>query len=88
MRINILATNENVENVRNTAAAHFEHLARRGFLTVPVSATGEYPATHWFCNFLISEEMHNKLMSLQNLSEMELGSVKMFLKNRGLKIIQ
>jgi hypothetical protein len=88
MRLCILATDENVEAVRTTAKTNIPSLADLPVLTIPVSASGEMPATHWFCNFLVSKETHSKLMELKSLSEMEFASTSNFLKDRDLKIIK
>jgi hypothetical protein len=88
MRVCILATDENVETVRATAKNNVPQLADLPVLTIPVSATGEMPVTHWFCNFLVSEETYTKLQEIKVLSEMEVTSTNNFLKDRNLKIIK
>ena len=87
MRLCILATNENVEAVRARAAENMPTMTQ--ILNFPVSSTGELPATHWFCNFKVSEAMYENLMSLKNLSEMEIhDNSKKFLEERNLKFIK
>ena len=82
MRINILTENDKVEQVR-------EAWINKNVMKIPCSATGEEPATHWFCTMAGSEEQMIKIYNKKNLSIMELGTgPKEFLNKWGLKIIR
>ena len=82
MRINILTENDKVEQVR-------EAWINKNVMKIPCSATGEEPATHWFCTMAGSEEQIMKIYNKKNLSIMELGTgPKEFLNKWGLKIIR
>ena len=82
MRINILTENDKVEQVR-------EAWINKNVMKIPCSATGEEPATHWFCTMAGSEEQMIKIYNKKNLSIMELGTgPKEFLQKWGLKIIR
>jgi carboxypeptidase C (cathepsin A) len=84
MRMCILASDEHVETIRQTAKNN--GLVDMSLLTIPVSKTGELPATHWFCNFKVSETMRDKLLAMKNLSEMEeTDNWQEFLNSRELK---
>lgn len=88
MRICILAPDEHVEAIRETARNNFPQFLGKSLLHIPVSPTGELPITHWFCNFKISQEMYEKLINLRNLSEMEIYDFPhKFLDSKGLKIV-
>ena len=52
MRINILTENSKVEQVR-------EAWVSKDIMKIPVSPTGEYPATHWFCTMAGEESKMN-----------------------------
>ncbi len=87
MRLCVLATNENVEAVRASGLTNIPEFVGQKLLTIPVSATGELPATHWFCSFSVTKEFYERIVALQKLSEMELNDTKTFLEARGLKVI-
>ena len=82
MRINILTEDSKVEQVRDA-------WVNKDVMKIPVSPTGELPATHWFCSMAGSEEKMNAIYAKKNLSIMELGiGPKEFLNKWGLKIIR
>ena len=83
----ILATSENVAAVREKAKEIFPELGQV-ILPYPLSATGEEPATHWFCESKISDELAEKILSNKVLSEMEVSTAKNFLREKGLKSIR
>lgn len=87
MFICILATNENVEQVRERAKQIEKFAERADILKIPVSESGEAPATHWFCWFKPSEEVKEKIFELQDLSEVEISSPINFLEKKNLKRI-
>lgn len=88
MIICILATNENVEEVRAKGIEVLPQFSGHRLLGTPVSPTGLMPPTHWFCSFSVTPETFEKLMAVKNLSEMEESSSKSFLKERNLKQIR
>ena len=61
MRINILTENSNVEQVR-------ESWVNKNVMKIPVSPTGELPATHWFCSMAGEESKMNDIYAKKNLS--------------------
>jgi len=85
MYICILATNENAEAAREKAK-QIEIFQCHNALKIPVSETGELPATHWFCTFRPEEDLKEKIMELQELTEIEMGKPKKFLESRNLKL--
>ena len=85
MWICILVKNENIEESRELAKIAFpEHNS----LQIPVSENGEFPETHWFCAFVASNEMKEKILSIQKFSEIELSNPIHFLESRNLKRIK
>jgi len=59
-----------------------------GHLKIPVSATGEYPATHWFCFITVNEETHQKMLDNQLHTIIEEGAPSEFLAKYGLSKIK
>lgn len=57
-------------------------------LSIPVSETGQLPATHWFCFINVTQEGYDKLLSIQEHSIIEEGSPKEFLSKWNLQIIK
>jgi hypothetical protein len=60
----------------------------KGHLSIPVSETGELPASHWFCFLNVDKVGYDKLLSVQEHSVIEEGSPKEFLSKWNLKIIK
>lgn len=83
-RLNILCEDSKVADSRKFSKRELGH----DVLTVPVSAKGEEPATHWFCSLTVNDLGYEKIMSLQKNSEIEEGSPREFLRARGLKLIK
>lgn len=82
MRINILTEDSKVEQVR-------EAWVNKDIMKIPVSPTGEMPATHWFCTMAGEEEKMNGILAKQNLSIMESNiGPKEFLEKWNLKVIR
>lgn len=82
MRINILTEDSKVNQVR-------EEMGEENILKIPVSPTGQFPATHWFCSMAGEESKMNKILAKQNLSVMEANiGPKEFLNKWGLKLIK
>lgn len=88
MRMCILVTNDNVEIARQRGDELIPSLNGQKLLNIPVSATGELPVTHWFCQFLVSEQMRDHLLSIKTVTEMEIADPIKFLNERNLKIIR
>lgn len=57
-------------------------------LTIPVSETGELPATHWFCFLNVTETGYADLKRIQEHSVIEESGPKEFLEKWNLKIIK
>lgn len=82
MRINILTEDSKVEQVR-------EAWVNKDIMKIPVSPTGEMPATHWFCTMAGEEAKMNAILAKQNLSIMESNiGPKEFLEKWNLKVIR
>jgi hypothetical protein len=82
MRICILTEDSKVEQVR-------EGWITKDVLKVPVSPTGQNPATHWFCSMAGEESKMMEIYNKRNLSIMELDiSPREFLNKWNLKIIK
>ena len=81
MRICILTEDSKVEQVR-------EGWITKDVLKIPVSSTGQNPATHWFCCLSTTDEGHQKLLALQKNSVIEESAPKIFLSKWKLKIIK
>lgn len=70
-------------------AKEFFGLPEQGsYLQIPCSATGESPATHWFCFMNVTEGGYTKVKSVQEHSIIEESSPKEFLEKWNLKIIK
>ena len=87
MIICILAKNEDVDAVRNTAKEAGLTFGEKTILNIPVSPTGELPATHWFCTFNASPETYKKIKEIQKLTDIDTEKTRNFLAERNLKII-
>lgn len=82
MRINILTEDSKVAQVR-------ENMGQEKIMRIPVSPTGELPATHWFCSMAGEESKMNAILAKQNLSIMEANiGPKEFLEKWNLKVIR
>jgi hypothetical protein len=64
------------------ANKEFQHLS------IPVSETGQLPATHWFCFINVTEEGYQKMLALQEHSIYEESGPKEFLEKWNLQIIK
>jgi|LauGreDrversion4_2_1035121.scaffolds.fasta_scaffold160363_5 hypothetical protein len=64
------------------ANIEFQHLS------IPVSETGQLPATHWFCFMNVDEEGYQKLLAVQEHSVYEESAPKEFLERWNLKVIR
>jgi hypothetical protein len=81
MRINILCEDAKVAQAR-------EKFNSKTILTMPLSETGEKPATHWFCSMSVTQQKADELMAKKELTEMEISAPKEFLAKWNLKIIK
>ena len=82
MRICILTEDSKVQEVRDS-------WPNKNILKIPVSPTGEEPATHWFCSMAGEESKMMEIYNKKNLSIMELDiSPREFLNKWNLKIIR
>lgn len=89
MQICILAKNENIEEVREKARQEVKEFEKhQTLLSVGLSSNGEKPITHWFCTFDASQEMIDKLKSIQELTEIEISNPRSFLKKNKLSSIK
>lgn len=60
-----------------------------GILHIPVSPTGQEPATHMFCEMFTDATKTSRFLALQNLTVMEeVDSAENFLAERNLLIIK
>jgi hypothetical protein len=57
-------------------------------LSIPVSETGQLPATHWFCFINVTEEGYQKMLAVQEHSIYEESGPKEFLAKWNLQIIK
>lgn len=88
MYICILARDENVEEVREKAKNNVPEVSKHPqILQIPLSRTGLKPITHWFCTFKISPGLYERLISIRDLTEMDIANPKTFLNDRGLKFV-
>lgn len=82
MRINILTEDSKVDEVR-------KEMGDQNIMRIPVSPTGELPATHWFCTMAGEDSKMNEIYAKKKLSVMEFNiGPKEFLKKWNLKIIR
>ena len=104
MRLCILCKNENVVEARQRAATALpKHEALIGaielkkkfnpdfsidHLTIPLSETGELPATHWFCFIKTDEEAYQRMIASQMHTVIEEAVPSEFLEKHGLKRIK
>jgi len=58
------------------------------YLSIPVSETGQLPATHWFCFLNTIDEMYQKVVDNSKYSTIELSGPKEFLEKWNLQIIK
>lgn len=83
-RLCILCEND----VVNKARERSKTFLNADVLKIPLSKTGEFPATHWFCHLQTTEEGYVKFLEMQKYTIIEEGGPKDFLSKRKLKIIR
>lgn len=85
MRFSIVCPDEHIEEVREVAKSFItSHIT----LTTPLSPSGSFPQTHWFCTCDLSDEGIKKLLSVKKHTSIYGGSPKSVLEEIGLKIIK
>ena len=86
MRICILCPADNINEARENA----KKFTTSPVLNIPVSKTGVFPATAWFCTMDVDDYSHQLILSLKTTNEqiVEESSPKDFLNKMGLKIIK
>ncbi|CAB4159472.1 hypothetical protein UFOVP699_208 [uncultured Caudovirales phage] len=57
-------------------------------LNIPLSATGEFPATHWFCFVKVDEATYQEMLASQLHTIIEEAVPSEFLEKYGLKKIK
>ena len=57
-------------------------------LSIPLSESGEAPATHWFCFISCDEQTHQRILGNVLYSHVEESSPKEFLQKWNLKVIR
>ena len=89
MQICILAKDEDVELVREKARREIEIFTNHTkILSIGLSENREKPITHWFCTFDATQEMIDKLKSIQELTDIEVSNPKSFLKKHNLRTLK
>jgi hypothetical protein len=104
MRLCILCEDLNVEEARKTSASVLpKYELSKGLLElkkkkdstdllehlkIPLSSTGELPATHWFCFINVSEETYQKMLDSQKYTIIEESVPSEFLEKYNLKKIK
>ena len=83
-RVCVICEHASVTEARERAKS-FLHV---DVLKIPVSKSGELPATHWFCHLQTTEEGYAKFLEMQQYTIIEEGGPKEFLSKRNLKIIR
>lgn len=70
-----------------TAALSFLGKGEPSHLKIPLSPTGELPATHWFCSIKVDETTYQKMLAAQQHTIIEEAVPSEFLEKHGLKRI-
>lgn len=85
MRFSIVCPDEFIDEVREVSKSIISsHIT----LTTPLSSSGTYPQTHWFCTCYLTDEGIKKFHELKKHTSIYSGSPKSVLKEIGLKIIK
>jgi len=84
MKVCILCEEQYIDSAREQAKL----IVKPNSLKIPVSETGELPATHYFCFMSVNQDGWNKLMSVQKYSIIEESDKDEFLNKYNLKIIK
>ena len=84
MRICILVEDSFINESRSIAKS----ITQSPTLTIPLSANGELPITHWFCSMNVDEKSYAALLRLKKNSIIEESGPKEFLLRKKLQIIK
>jgi hypothetical protein len=84
MRMTIVCEDRHVDEVRQKSQSL---IRSKNNMRIPLSPTGNLPATHWMCVLYVDEEGRDKLESLKKHSIIAKASPKFLLSDMGLKII-
>lgn len=84
MKLSILCEISHIDVVREKAKVLFNHKV----LKIPLSPSGEMPATHFYCELTVSKSGYKRMMSLKKCTIMEPIPKLVFLMNHGLKEIK
>lgn len=94
-RICILCTDADVDKARDASKGIIEMAASpilpagaARHLSIPVSPTGNKPATHWFCHLNCTEEVFERIRSAAVYSTVEESGPKDFLERNGLQLVR
>ena len=86
MRLCILCDDPNITEARERSA---EVLPKSEFTErLPLSSTGELPATHWFCFINVNETTYQKMLTSQKYTIIEEAVPSEFLAKHNLKKIK
>jgi hypothetical protein len=83
-RLTIICEDKWIDEARERAKLLFKH----DVLKIPVSETGELPATHWICTLHLDDEKFDSILNLKNKSMMFEMSSREVLKEMNLKKIE
>ncbi len=84
VRVTIVCEDRHVEEVRESSQALIR--SKRN-MRIPLSPTGQLPATHWMCVLHVNEEGREKLETLKKHSIIAKAPPKFLLSELGLKTI-
>jgi hypothetical protein len=85
MKITIIIEDQYVEEARERVKTTFKNIST---LKIPLSPTGQTPATHWMCSLDVTEEGFKKLTNLKKHSIMKNCAASVLLKEMDLKLIK
>ena len=80
MRICIMCEDTKIKKVR-------KDMKNENILNIPLSTSGELPATHWFCCLATDQDRCDRLLKSADQTTMEISEPKEFLEKWNLKII-
>ena len=84
----IFIPNTNPKPILHQGLRDYKESLPKGHLSIPLSETGELPATHWFCFLNTDEAGYARILSVQQHSIIEESSPREFLLSKGLKMIK
>jgi hypothetical protein len=80
--------NQNRMKLAIMKAKGVDSAERIDHLKVPVSPTGDLPATHWFCFITVDDDTHQRMLDNQLYTTIEEGVPSEFLAKHGLQRIK